>query len=210
MRSIMLIFSFVLSGISVEGQMLNDMRYGVKIGVTHNNITDIHHESRPRIAGNIGGFITLPIVRGNLNFMFQPELLVSWQGEYFDKTGNGDKMDKYFMTFINVPLMLKGYFSDNESDFFVALGPYVGFKLSETFEPEDGNRKLYPNYDYPNNEYAKFDYGAVAAIGYSFERKYEVELRLSYGLVDTTENDIERLDTRNTSFALNFSYLFDQ
>ncbi|TDM00150.1 MAG: hypothetical protein C4K58_02610 [Flavobacteriaceae bacterium] len=208
MKNIILLLSFVLFGATAQAQLFDGLRYGAKIGATHNNVTELHHDSKPRIAGNIGGFVNLPLTQEE-TFMFQPEIVVSWQGEYYDRTGTGDPLDKYFLTYVNVPLMFKGYFSDRENDFFALLGPYVGFKVSETFEPASGEGPMQPGYDYVNNQYEDFDFGFGAGVGYSFARQYEVDLRVSYGLVDLVSNDVERLDNRNGVFAVNFNYIFD-
>ena len=167
------------------------MEYGVKGGVGLSNTTIVHGVSKERVGFLAGGVAKYQLTTRNENHYLQAEVLYTTQGEYSLYKEGGDKY-KAFLNYINIPIMYKYYFDDQGKDFFVEGGPQLGFKVSEKFdvgEPES-----------ENNIPKSFDLAFNIGGGYSIDRKYEINLRCQYGLIDTY--DYTRWDngTNRSSF----------
>lgn len=98
--------------------------------------------------------------------------------------------------------MYKYYFDDQGSDFFLEAGPQLGFLVSKKFdqgpEIQEGTEK-------------SFDLAVNFGVGYSFERKYEANLRYGYGLTDSYEtfNGESGVGVNRSSLlSLQFAYKF--
>lgn len=192
------LFFFSLS-ILAEAQI----RFGARGSGSITNITIAHSTSKSRTGFQIAALGLIPIDNSDM-FYFQPEINYSAQGEYnVHKHPNGDIDQKTFQNMINIPLNLKAYLSEAESEFFAELGPYIGFKIGEKID----------RFDFPtepdDEKLSSFDFGVGAGFGYSFNRNLELSVRYSYGFVDQVENDAA--DDNNHTSILNFgvSYFFN-
>lgn len=201
MRKLLLvaaIFCFLLPEIGHS-----QVRYGARASGSMTNITIVHSISKSRVGYQLGGFALIPIGNNDIVF-FQPEVNYSAQGEYnmHPREDKSRLKQKVFLSYINVPLNAKAYVSDAVSDFFVELGPYLGFKVGENVESYDFGTE--PD----DEEFNSFDFGVNLGVGFSFNRKVELSARYSYGLVDMVENDTK--DAVNHTSILNFgvSYIF--
>ncbi|MBW7871400.1 MAG: PorT family protein [Flavobacteriia bacterium] len=116
----------------------SQIRFGVRAGGSMTNITDVHHWSKSRGGFQLAVLTLIPISNNDILY-FQPEINLSTQGE-FDQpiTDEGFyEKQKIFLTYINVPLNLKLYFSDSEDEFFAVGGPYIGFLLNKSIEQKN-------------------------------------------------------------------------
>lgn len=167
------------------------MEYGVKGGVGLSNTTIVHGVSKERVGFLAGGVAKYQLTTRNENHYLQAEVLYTTQGEYSLYKEGGDKY-KAFLNYINIPIMYKYYFDDQGKDFFVEGGPQLGFKVSEKFDENEPERT--------NNVPKSFDLAFNIGGGYSIDRKYEINLRYQYGLIDTY--DYTRWDngTNRSSF----------
>jgi len=191
------LFLFLISN-PLEAQV----RFGARASASITNITVAHSISKSRTGFQVAALGLIPI-GNNDRFFFQPEINYSAQGEYNvhpDKDGDIDQAT--FVSFINVPLNMKIYLSEAESEFFAEIGPYIGFKVGDKIE----------KFDFPtepdDESFSSFDFGLGAGAGYSFNRQWEFSIRYSYGLVDQVKNDAA--DANNHTSILNFgvSYIF--
>ena len=177
--------------------------YGVKAGAGTSNTTLIHGVSKNRIGFVGGGFAEIPLTyKNNLHYL-QVEVLYTNQGE-FSKFREGDK-DKYkaFLNYINIPIMYKYFLSDADTDFFLEAGPQLGFLVSKNFDLEGP--------EIENDTENKFDLALAAGIGFSLERKYEVNFRYSYGMTDsykTFNGDSGKDVNRSSLLSLQLAYKF--
>ena len=111
----------------------------------------------------------------NENFALQVELLYSQQG--YELEGNGGTFTQK-LDYINVPLMLKGYVSNN---FFLEAGPQIGLAISHK-EEFDSNFNLFDTsqeFD-PNS----FDYGVNFGAGFKTNSGISFGARYHLGLGD--------------------------
>lgn len=192
------LLSLILLGLSTLS--FAQMEYGVKGGVGLSNTTIVHGVSKERVGFLAGGVAKYQLTTRNENHYLQAEVLYTTQGEYSLYKEGGDKY-KAFLNYINIPIMYKYYFDDQGKDFFVEGGPQLGFKVSEKFDENEPERT--------NNVPKSFDLAFNIGGGYSIDRKYEINLRYQYGLIDTY--DYTRWDngTNRSSFlTLGLTYFF--
>lgn len=151
------------------------IKFGVKAGAGASNTSVVHGVSTARI-GLLGGAVLQYQLGNSERNYLQLEALYSNQGEY-SSFQEGQKKYKAFVNYAIIPIMYKYYFDDQGSDFFVEAGPQLGFKVSDNFE--DGEPEI------DNNVSKVFDVAVNIGLGYSYDRKIELNLRYQYGLIDT-------------------------
>lgn len=175
-------------------------QFGAKVGGGTSNTTVVHGTSKERI-GLLGGLVgKYQLSSRTEDHYLQAELLYTNQGEYsVDRNG---KKFKAFIDYLNIPIMYKFYFDDQGSDFFLEGGPQLGFVISDNIDP------LGPEAD--NNELKSFDLAFNVGVGYSYNRKFEANIRYGIGLVDTYGYKKWENDTNRTSFlSLGLTYFFN-
>ena len=102
---IIYVVTFILSFSTLKSQV----QFGVKGSLQFTNVRNVHKNSETRaFAPAVGLFAQIPLNDYNDNWFFKPEIVYSEQGE---KDGK-DMNVKFYQTYINVPLMIKFYFSD--------------------------------------------------------------------------------------------------
>lgn len=172
------------------------IRFGARVSGSMTNITDVHGNSRSRGGFQVGALGLIPITNNDILF-FQPEINYSAQGEFDQpRRPNGTyERQRIFLNNINIPLHMKVYFTDAQSEFFAEGGPYLGFNIGKNIQDVG-----YPN-EASNNEFNSFDFGATLGIGFSLNRQFEASLRYSHGLVDQVKNDA--MDAANYTSILN-------
>jgi len=172
------------------------IRFGVKLGGQISVISKIHAGSNYRIPGlTIGGAMLMPLQEKDYcQFFFAPELLYSQGGE--KGNGNDGSRDvKFYMDYIDLPLMFKLYLI-NDNLLFVEFGPKPSLRVN------------YKNRSKDLSKPEKFDFGLCLGGGVSlgFDNNYEIGARLNYGLMDiypdTKKNNL------NISGAVAFTYIF--
>ncbi|MDO5511091.1 MAG: porin family protein [Weeksellaceae bacterium] len=174
--------------------------YGPKAGLNITNLTDIHGDSGPRYGFYAGGFASIPIGQ-NDQFYFQPELLYSQQGEK-NESENVDEL--YKLDYLQIPLLFKAYFSENDTEFFGVFGPQVGFLINSSVDT--GGRPQHGGH--VNDEYRNIDVGVTAGLGFSYNRQIEFDVRYFYGLMDVVPNDARGHHNRTSILSLGFAYRF--
>lgn len=179
------------------------IRFGVRASGSMTNITDVHANSRSRGGFQVAALGLIPITNNDILF-FQPEVNYSAQGEYDEHNRpDGREKQKIFVNNINVPLHVKVYFTDAESEFFAEGGPYLGFNIAQKTDEMGYSTEA------DDNEYSVFDFGATLGIGFSLNRQIEASLRYSYGFVDQVKNDAINANNHTSILNLGVSYFFN-
>lgn len=197
----LLIVSFFLFSEISNAQI----RYGARLSGSMTNITNVHHSSQSRMGMQVAAIGLIPISNNDI-FFLQPEVNISFQGEYNNPIHPEKltrKKQKLFSTFINIPVNAKVYFSDADSEFFAIGGPYLGIRIGGNIEKLD-----YPT-ESDDYDYTGFDLGGTLGIGYSLNRQIEFSVRYSYGLLDQIKNDIRNESNSTSILNLGISYIFD-
>ena len=124
------------------------------------------------------------------SFSIQPELMYSQQG-YVITNSNGTFTQK--LNYINLPLMLKAYPSQN---FFLEAGPQIGLAVSHK-EEYDGLFSGSQEYD-PNS----FDWGVNFGGGFKTDSGISLGVRYHLGLGDLYDEG--KAQNRVWQFSLGF------
>ena len=180
---IIYVVTFILSFSTLKSQV----QFGVKGSLQFTNVRNVHKNSETRaFAPAVGLFAQIPLNDYNDNWFFKPEIVYSEQGE---KDGK-DMNVKFYQTYINVPLMIKFYFSDfffppccrgrDTHEFFIEAGPQLGYLISQKNKLLD--KKWYGGV-------SKLDISAGVGGGISFLRKHEIGVRYNFGLNDIYKNN---------------------
>ena len=179
-----------LAFLSISSIAFSQFQFGVKAGAGLSNTTVVHGISKERI-GLLAGVVGKYQLSSNTeDHYLQAEVLYTNQGEFsVDRAGNKYKA---FVDYVNIPIMYKFYFDDQGSDFFLEAGPQVGFVISDNIDP------LGPEASY--NILKSFDLSAYVGVGYSYQRKFELNVRYGVGLIDTYGYDRWDNDSNRTSF----------
>lgn len=181
----------------------SQVRYGARLSAHMSNITDVHSWSKSRGGFQIAFMSLIPLTHNDI-FFFQPEINYSAQGEFDQPVRSGGKHEKQkvFLSYINVPLNFKVYFTDAEDEFFALGGPYIGFQIAKNIEKMDFETEA------GRNEFNTFDFGVGLGVGYSIARELEFSLRYSYGLADQVSNDFANKTNSTSILNLGISYIF--
>ncbi len=201
MKNVLKKVSLLTFGFLAFQQADAQISYGIKAGGAASNTTIIHGISDTRFGFTGGGFVEIPLTyKNNLHYL-QVEVLYANEGEYSKYSDNGEKY-KAFLNYINIPIMYKYYFDDQDSDFFVEAGPQVGFLVSKNLD-EKGPEIV-------SGTENTLDLAINLGVGYSYLRKYEVNLRYGYGLTDSykTFGDSGSGVNRSSLFSLQLAYKF--
>ena len=185
----------------------------IKYGLTANGhlsrIDNIHDNSKGRIAGAVGAFVSIPLYPEDLfrsNYYFiQPQVEYSMQGETAETPPFPTQ--KFFNDYISAAVYFKyfinkGTFSTN---FFVFAGPKVEYLLSE-------NRNVTPEYDLAysgvnlNDDIKSLGFGVSGGVGYALTDQFEIFARFDQGLTKVYPNNPN--DTYNSQAALGVNYIF--
>ena len=206
---IIYVVTFILSFSTLKSQV----QFGVKGSLQFTNVRNVHKNSETRaFAPAVGLFAQIPLNDYNDNWFFKPEIVYSEQGEKDGKDINV----KFYQTYINVPLMIKFYFSDfffppccrgrDTHEFFIEAGPQLGYLISQKNKLLD--KKWYGGV-------SKLDILAGVGGGISFLRKHEIGVRYNFGLNDIYKNnnyyskDGKWLKIHNTSnIGVSYFYFF--
>lgn len=198
------VFAFVfLSGIG-----FSQIQFGARVSGSMTNITEVHSWSKARGGFQLAVMARIPVT-GNDILFFEPEVNFSTQGEFDQPVITDDfgqikhEKQKVFMTFINIPLNFKLYFTDSDDEFFALGGPYLGIMVNKNIES-----KPYPT-EAGRNKFNSFDFGASLGFGYSIGRQLEFSLRYSYGLADMVSNDYAKKTNSTSILNLGVAYVFE-
>lgn len=186
MKKLLFVFSVILCG-----TMFSQVTFGPKVGVNLSKIKDVHGDSKQGTGFLFGGFATIPLQDYSQEFFIQPEILFSVMGEK-----DGD--EKVGLNYIQVPVLFKAYFSEQDTEFFGEVGPQFGFLLGES---------LPDNYGY-DHEFNTFDFGATIGVGFSYLRNWEVNARFYYGLADVIAEDTRDARNFNSNVSAGVAYRF--
>lgn len=219
MKKIVLLTSLLTATFFSAQIDLSSTRYGITASGNYSRVQNAHNPSGPKYGFN-AGFLALIPIDSNNQFYIQPELLYLSAGETGkDKQSIGKKgYDAvYGATFISVPLNIKGYFSEAESEFFGFAGPRFDFLI--------GQKVTNPSkVSYEEDSYGKagsFNFGLGFGVGYSYKRQLELALKYDIGLSNAypnLKNSPEEIATNDPNVAkkksqqiisVGLSYIFE-
>lgn len=185
----MKIFSLLTLGLLTaptlsQAQTGQPIRFGLKAGATLSTLTGPGTNNYPvsPLVGGVGGvFATVPLGSAQRWFL-QPELLYSQQG-YRLRNAATDYEATFRSGFLKLPLLL----GVTHGGFFAAVGPQVGYLVNDrrTFRFHDYSPATGFSPDISENVntdllgYQRWEFSAVAAVGYRWACGAGLELRYS-------------------------------
>uniref|UniRef100_UPI0030EC8D26 porin family protein n=1 Tax=Riemerella anatipestifer TaxID=34085 RepID=UPI0030EC8D26 len=211
---------FGLSSAQINIQFENT-RFGVSGGANYSGVKNAHNPSGKRLGFQVGALALIPADNDDQLYL-QPEIQYYQAGETgYNKQGGGNKNTKYYNDYISVPIYIKGYFSEAESEFFGMFGPRFNFLVNQTVSEAsrtaytiEGN-PLYPNL---NGKANSFNFGLGFGLGFSYKRKLEIAAKFDLGLSNTYPNMIETVYVKDPNtekkkseqvLSLTLNYIFD-
>ncbi|TDN36599.1 PorT family protein [Hymenobacter sp. UV11] len=199
-----------------HAQQGQPIRFGLKAGATLSTITGPGTSDYPvsPLVGGVGGvFATVPLGTAQ-HWFLQPELLYSRQGYRFIYSSI-DYKSIYRSDFVKLPLLL-GF---THGGFFAAVGPQVGYlvHVRNTYQNRDTspNAGASPSIVESANTnldgYQRWEFSAVAAVGYRWQCGAGIELRYTDALFNQSHNGLTTFrnyrDAHSLSGQVQASYL---
>ncbi|ADZ12727.1 PorT family protein [Riemerella anatipestifer] len=192
LAGLVLVSSLSFAQINIQ---FENTRFGVSGGVNYSGVKNAHNPSGKRLGFQVGALALIPADNDDQLYL-QPEIQYYQAGETgYTKKGGGDKNTKYYNDYISVPIYVKGYFSEAESEFFGMFGPRFNFLINQTVESPsrqvytiEGNDPRYPNL---NGKASSFNFGLGVGLGFSYKRQLEVAVKYDLGLSNTYRHMVE-------------------
>ncbi|WP_415328614.1 porin family protein [Chryseobacterium sp. MMS23-Vi53] len=228
MKKILLASALALSTMSFAQIDFSSTRFGITAGGNYSRVKNAHNPSGPRYTFQGGVLALIPVGKEN-QFFLQPEVLYYGAGET-GKDKDAKSMDGYNAvyanSYISVPINFKGYFSEDESEFFGMVGPRFNFLISQKTTGAPATRPYYDqNVSYTDpttgkeisGKAAGFNFGVGVGVGYSYKRQLEIALGYDFGISNTYPKLIESYtksaDTEKSKseqvLSLKLSYIFE-
>lgn len=211
--------SLLLTATLASAQIdFSSTRFGLTIGGNYSRVNNAHNPSGARMTVQ-GGVLALIPFDSNDQFYFQPEITYYGAGESGkDKNAKGtpgyDAV--YGNSYISVPIFVKAYFSEAESEFFGMLGPRFNILVGQTIKKPAQTYYAADSFGKANS----LNIAAGAKIGYSYKRQLELAVGYDYGFSNTYP-DLKyspdnltgdpNLDLRKSEqvFSVSLSYIFE-
>lgn len=194
---------FLTTALSVAATMsaqidFSATRFGITAGPTYSRVQNAHNPSGSRVSV-MAGVQALTPVGSDDQFYIQTEVLYLGAGE-----GGDRKIEKnrnvshavYGNNYISVPISFKGYFSEDENEFFALVGPRFNFLIGQTIKNPAKESYKVDTYGKANS----FNFGAGAGVGYSYKRqlelvlKYDIHLSNAYPNLKNSPEEIRTMD----------------
>jgi len=211
-KQLTLIFLFAFLGSTLSGQSL-----AVKGGLNLANVNisadgEDAQDTDSRTSFNLGLMADFPL--GNV-LSFQTGLIYQNRGfktempiDFFGQVFNTEVTSK--VTYLDVPLTVKGNFDLGQIGLYVYGGGYVGVALSgETESKASAGGMSETNTEDiefgDDGQLKRLDFGALIGAGVEFNSIF-VEVSYGLGLADIANDDIDDLSNKNRLLSLSLGY----
>lgn len=224
MKKLILGTAVLLSGLTFAQIQLDQTRFGVTGGLNYSRIRNAHNPSGPIYSFQAGALALIPIDK-NDQFYLQPELVYYGAGETGkDKDAKGmlGYNAVYANNYLSLPVYLKGYFSEAESEFFGMFGPRFNFLLGQKVTNPSKSHYTVEGVNYPeignvNGKASSFNMALGFGLGFSYKRKVEVHAKYDLGLMNVYKNLMNEPGTdpaiqkakKEHVLSAGVSYIFD-
>lgn len=157
---------------------LRETRFGLIAGPDYSRVRNAHNPSSARTSFFAGVLALTPLDYDN-------QFFIQTQVEYLEAGEKGGKANStYANNYLSVPIYLKAYFSEAETEFFGFLGPRFAFLVNQ--KVINPSRAIY-NIDREGKS-ASFDFAVSGGVGFSYKRKWELSGRYDWGFSNTLPN----------------------
>lgn len=194
MKKLFVILAVALLSLGASAQV----RFGAKVGfdMTHFWGKDIKHGMQPNY--QVGALMEYKF---NDRFGIAPEVVFAAQGGKFKVAG---VTDKYNMNYINVPVMLKFYASNN---FSIDFGPQLGINVYAKEKLSGGGVDI--NNDIKDDT-KTIDFGVGLGATYNITENAFVQARYTLGVTKVFKNvaGLGTPDVKNGNIQVAFGWMF--
>jgi opacity protein-like surface antigen len=207
-KNILSVIAILLFGIANA----QEAKFGVKAGLNLSTLSgDSYPESQILPGFVLGGFAAVKVTD---KFVFQPELLFSFQGTAYRSYYNGNYNDYYQQENLNlnyllIPIMGKYYVAKK---FSLEFGPQFGFLLTARTNYFNSNTVGDGNYNTDSvdikDQFKSFAFGLNVGAGYDFTDKWGINLRYNFGLNNVAQNKNSNYTANNQVLSVTGSYKF--
>lgn len=204
MRNILFVILIVLTELlTAQNRLIKpEMYVGLNYGKVGSMVTFSPTVSQTYILGNTGGLVFRYIAEKNVGV--QVELNYSQRG-----WKEADDLFEKQLNYIELPFLTHIYIG-RKSQFFINLGPKIGFLVSEKIVfPASNSSTSHQQINQIDNP---FEYGVCAGLGYLVKINKNVlhlEARTGYSISDIYSNQKKDYfsSSRNLNVAINASWL---
>lgn len=182
------------------GAAMAQVTYGAKVGFDMTNFWGKNTEHGMQPNYQAGLFLEY---KATENFAIAPEVVFASQGGKYSEDLLGSTIDYTYATnYINVPVMLKFYPTEN---FSIDLGPQVGFNVYSkvTGKTNAGGVKVKEKVDLKDDT-KTVDFGVGLGATYNLSANAFVQARYTMGLTKVFDGS----DAKNSNIQLAFGYRF--
>ncbi|WP_264566872.1 porin family protein [Flavobacterium sp. N3904] len=189
-----------------------EAKFGVKAGLNIATLSGDRYPDSQILPGFvIGGFAAVKLSE---KFIFQPELLFSFQGtayrNYYDQGYNDYySQENMNLNYLLIPLMAKCYVAKK---FSLEFGPQFGFLLAARTNSFNyttiGDGAYDTNSVNIKDQFKTFDFGLNVGAGYDFTDKWGINLRYNFGLNNIAQNENTNYTSNNQVLSVTGSYKF--
>lgn len=220
-----------LLSVNVFAQDLSNTRFGATGGLNYSRVKNAHNPSGARYTFQVGALAEIPLTDDE-QFFLQPEIVYYGAGEtgndkdVYLKAGYTKEQAGYDATYVNdyisVPIYLKAFFSENESEFFGLVGPRFNFLVNQKVEKAPIDKPWYAidaTAEYPNvnGKASGFNMAIGVGLGFSYKRQLEIVGKFDFGLMNVykglmsepgTDEAINKSKKEHV-FSIGINYIFD-
>lgn len=195
--SLLFVFIFGISISKAQISKIEVFELGAKAGYNYSNLSNsVKGFDINSLSGYYFGlFIELPL---NNKMTIQPEIFLSTQGAaYSGKTATEVYDGKLELNYINIPLMVKYYITDN---FNVEIGPQLSVSVYPFISgTTKSTQQMNITYSMGHSTFGdkiinKVDLGFGLGASHKISRGFAVGARYNLGFIDTTNDEISKRD----------------
>lgn len=187
MKKIILSFAFLSCVSFVNGQFLEDVSYGFRLGLNYSTLSGDNIDDVDNRIGMHANFFA--DIRISDRFSLQPEIGLSSLGvnEEELRLENGDIV-QFKTNWLQVGVLGN---INITNQLFALVGPQVGVNVTER----------------DNNDYYNYDVAGVIGIGYMFNENLGIDARYGHGFSNIFDREFAELqEANNRWFQLGVSY----
>ena len=205
---LVIIFTLVSARIYAQKNFEPETHLGIKLGFNNSSVRFDPTVEQNFRQGFIGGISFKHIEQKNLGIQVELNFLQAGWGENLD-----DGTDyRRRLNYMQLPVMTHVNFGD-QTKFFLNIGPYVGYLLSENESTNSFSKADTSDY-YGTKVQNRFDFGLTGGLGVSKSTligQFQLEGRGTFGLTSLYEIDRENdlASSQNLMVEISLTYFID-
>jgi hypothetical protein len=215
MKKISVFLLTALMGFSVMAGEKDQFQVGLKLGGMFSNVSSELKNAKPVISGEIGDwkkligpqiglFFEIPIME---YLEIRPEVNFGSQG---DRAVAGERVKTTWLGYVQVPVLLRGQYGNDQVRGFVHVGPQFGYGVFVFDREKNGSEVINKTSDsFSDRNWKPFDAGISFGAGIELPAAKGLELELRYYAGLTNFSDIENApEIKNNSLMFSLGIKF--